>query len=162
MVVAAQPQFRCPRCNPEAVQSVIQAVRGCLPSQRPAGERRSWPPEHRRRLLASGVAIVTAVVLAGTSSAYASVRQGVGPAWWPHPSRIAHQAFPTPTSTGLASVQRTSPMWPLRPGRMSNMETMEKKKPGPRRAFTDEVKTDIVERCLKATARSPRWPTTLT
>ena len=29
------------------------------------------------------------------------------------------------------------------------METMERKKPRPRRAFTDEFKTDIVERCLK-------------
>ena len=48
----------------------------CRPSER---ARRRTPPlasEHRRRFLASGVAIVTAVVLAGTSSAYASVRQG--------------------------------------------------------------------------------------
>ena len=29
------------------------------------------------------------------------------------------------------------------------METMERKKPRPRRAFTDEFKADIVERCLK-------------
>ena len=29
------------------------------------------------------------------------------------------------------------------------METMERKKPRPRRAFTDEFKSDIVERCLK-------------
>ena len=29
------------------------------------------------------------------------------------------------------------------------METMERKRPRPRRAFTDEFKADIVERCLK-------------
>jgi transposase len=29
------------------------------------------------------------------------------------------------------------------------METMERKKPRPRRAFADEFKADIVERCLK-------------
>jgi transposase len=28
------------------------------------------------------------------------------------------------------------------------METMERKRPRPRRAFTDEFKADIVERCL--------------
>lgn len=30
------------------------------------------------------------------------------------------------------------------------METMERKRPRPRRAFTDEFKADIAERCLKA------------
>jgi sugar lactone lactonase YvrE len=69
-------QFRCPRRNREAVQSVIQVVHRCRPSERARRRTPLSASEHRRRFLASGVAIVTAVVLAGTSSAYASVRQG--------------------------------------------------------------------------------------
>ncbi len=40
-------------------------------------------------------------------------------------------------------------MWPHRPEIMSRMETIERKKPRPRRDFTEEFKTEIVERCLK-------------
>lgn len=34
------------------------------------------------------------------------------------------------------------------------METMARKKPQPRRSFTPEFKSDIVERCRAGTARS--------
>lgn len=35
------------------------------------------------------------------------------------------------------------------------METMERKKPRPRRSFTDEFKADIVERCKAGDRRIP-------
>ena len=35
----------------------------------------------------------------------------------------------------------------MAPERMSRMETVAKKRPRPRRSFTDEFKAEIVERC---------------
>ena len=42
------------------------------------------------------------------------------------------------------------------------METMERKKPRPRRSFTPEFKAEIVELSGAAIAASARWPGTST
>src|ERR1700677_782371 len=50
---------------------------------------------------------------------------------------------------GLPPLCRTSPMRGTAPERMSKMETMERKKPRPRRLFTSEFKAEIVELCQR-------------